>query len=258
MGWSQTRYAPAHIGLRGAEAVHTRGIADIRGTFVNSPRLRTVFVMNDELLRHGLMHVVSQANGVEFVGDLQHGSGLADRLLALRPELLVVGLEPGVSLPALLTGLDPAPKVVVVVDGDDASVRSLELIQAGADALVDRRSPSSDLLNTVVRVMNGQTALDARSANTLIAELRSQRSESPTDYSRLLTRREREVLSLLTDGLDNRAIATKLFISEATVKFHLHNIMDKFGVHKRAALVSAALRGNRGGADGYLSAIRNG
>lgn len=258
MGLSQTRYAPTHLGMRGAEAANARGIADIRSTFVNSPRLRTVFVMTDELLRHGLMHVVSQAAGVEFVGDLQHGSGLAERLRALRPELLVVGIEPGVPLSALLAELDPVPKVVVVVDGDDTSTRALELIQAGADALVDRRSSSTDLLNTVLRVINGQTALDARSANALIAELRSQRSEAPADYSRLLTRREREVLSLLTDGLDNRAIATKLFISEATVKFHLHNIMDKFGVHKRAALVSAALRGNRGGAGSYLSAVGNG
>ncbi len=258
MGWSQTRYAPTHIALRGAEVVHSRGIADIRSKFVDSPRLRTVFVMNDELLRHGLMHVVSQASGVEFVGDLQHGSGLTDRLRALRPQLLVVGVESGVPLAALLAELDPVPKVVVVIDGEDASHHAVDLIQAGADALVDRRSSSSELLNTVLRVINGQTALDARSANALIAELRSRRSETPTDYSRMLTRREREVLSLLTDGLDNRAIAAKLFISEATVKFHLHNIMDKFGVHRRAALVSAALRGNRGGMDGYPSAIHNG
>ena len=65
------------------------------------------------------------------------------------------------------------------------------------------------------------------------------------------------MLALLTEGLDNRAIATDLFISEATVKFHLHNIMDKFGVHKRAALVSAALRGGtRGGVGGLRPEAR--
>lgn len=110
----------------------------------------------------------------------------------------------------------------------------------------------------MARVLDGQSALDAYSVNTLIAELRSQNTEHELDYARILTRREKEVLALLTDGLDNRAIATDLFISEATVKFHLHNIMDKFGVHKRAALVSAALRGQsrqmRGGAGGFRSA----
>jgi DNA-binding NarL/FixJ family response regulator len=257
MGWSQTHYAPARQVRRGPGVAHSRGIADIRSTFVATPKLRTVFVMNDELLRHGLMHVVSQATGVQFVGDLHHGAGLAERLRALRPELLVLGMDPGLRLAALLAELDSTPKVVVVVDGDDTAPHALDLIKAGADALIDRRSPSADLLNTVTRVIDGQTALDARSAAMLIAELRSPETDASADFSPMLTRREREVLSLLTDGLDNRAIAAKLFISEATVKFHLHNIMDKFGVHKRAALVSAALRGHRGGADGYPRAIHH-
>jgi DNA-binding NarL/FixJ family response regulator len=257
MGWSQMGYAPVRPGLRSAETAQPRGIADIRGTFVDAARLRTVFVMNDELLRHGLIHVVSQCGRIQFVGDLRHGPGLLDRLRTLRPELLVVGVDHSLPLAALLAELDPAPKVVVVMDGDEASAHALELIRAGADALIDRRSPSADLLSAVQRVIEGQTALDAYSANAVIAQLRAPGGGSDSDYSRMLTRREREVLVLLTEGLDNRTIATKLFISEATVKFHLHNIMDKFGVHRRAALVSAALRGNRGGSDGYLSAIRD-
>ncbi|MET0701275.1 MAG: response regulator transcription factor [Mycobacterium sp.] len=258
MGWSQMGYAAVHPRLRSAETGQLREITDARGTFVNAARLRTVFVMDDELLRHGLIHVMSKAGGIQLVGDLNHGAGLIDRLRALRPELLVVGVDHGLPLAALLAELNPAPKVIAVMDGDDASTHALELIRAGADALVDRRSPAADLLGAVQRVIEGHTALDAHSANALIAQLRAPSIKSDPDYSRLLTRREREVLVLLTEGLDNRTIATKLFISEATVKFHLHNIMDKFGVHKRVALVSAALGGNRGATDGYQSAINNG
>lgn len=255
MGWSQPHYAPLHPPRRGPEAGSTRGIADIRGTLASAPRLRTAFVMNDELLLHGLMHVLGQAGGVQFVGDLRHGAGLADRLRVMRPELLVVDADRDMPLSALLAELDPVPKVIVVIDGEEAPARALDLIRSGADALVDRRSPSADLLSTVTRVIEGQSALDAHSVNTLIAELRSQETESDMDYARILTRREREVLTLLTEGMDNRAIAADLFISEATVKFHLHNIMDKFGVHKRAALVSAALRGRtQGGAGGFRPA----
>lgn len=243
MGLSRTRYSPTHTGRFGSDTGYSRGILDLPTTLVESATLRTVFVMNDELLRHGLMHVVSHASGIQFVGDLRHGAGLADRLRALRPGLLVVGLDRSLLLSALLAELDPVPKVIVVLDSEDVPAQALELIRAGADALVDRRSPSAELFSTVQRVIEGQTALDAYSANALIAELRCQEDESNPDTSRLLTRREREVLTLLTDGLDNRVIATKLFITEATVKFHLQNIMDKFGVHKRAALVSVALRG---------------
>jgi DNA-binding NarL/FixJ family response regulator len=258
MGWSQMGYAAVHPPLRSADTGQSREITDARGTFVNTARLRTVFVMDDELLRHGLIHVMSKAGGIQLVGDLNHGAGLIDRLRALRPELLVVGVDRGLPLAALLAELAPAPKVIVVMDGDEASTHALELVRAGADALVDRRSPSADLLGAVQRVIEGHTALDAYSANALIGQLRAPGIKSDSDYSRLLTRREREVLVLLTEGLDNRTIATKLFISEATVKFHLHNIMDKFGVHKRVALVSAALGGNRGTTDGYQPAISNG
>ncbi len=244
MGWPQTR--------------HPRGITDARAGFADPARLRTVFVMNDELLRHGLMHVVAQARGAEFAGELRYGPGLLDHLRALRPDLLVVGVDPGLPLSALLAELEPVPKVVVIIDGDGTSTQALDLIKAGADALVHRTSPSTELLHTVLRVINGQRALDAHSADALISELRSQRADSATDYSPILTRREREVLGLLTEGLDNRAIATKLFISEATVKFHLHNIMDKFGVRRRAALVATVLRGNHRGTADYLSAVHDG
>jgi len=255
MGWSQPHYAPVHAARRGPEAGRPRGISDGREGLAVAPRVRTAFVMDDELLRHGLVHVVSQASGVQFVGDLRHGAGMVARLRAMRPELLVVGIDRSLPLAALLAELDPAPKVIAVIDAEEPPARALELIRGGADALVDRRSHSADLLRTVLMVIDGHTALDAHSASALIAELRSQETGSESQCERLLTRREKEVLTLLTDGLDNRDIATELFISEATVKFHLHNIMDKFGVHKRAALVSAALRGRtQGGADGFRPA----
>ena len=257
MGWSQPRHASPTATRRGPEHGVAHQIVTGRSDLGGAVRLRTAFVMNDELLRHGLVHVMSQAGCIEFVGDLRHGVNVAERLRDMRPELLVVGMDPDVSLTDLLAEFDPVPKVVVVVDGQDAPGRALELIRAGADALVDRRSPSAELMATVTKVIDGQTALDAYSVNTVMAELRSQAATAEFDLARVLTRREKEVLTLLTDGLDNRAIATELFISEATVKFHLHNIMDKFGVHKRAALVSVALRGRpRGGTDGVRPTAR--
>lgn len=248
MGWSRPNYAPR----REPDTGLSREITELRTTLGVVPQLRTVFVMNDELLLHGLVHVMAQADGVRLLGDLRHTAGLGDRLRALRPDLLVVDVHRGVALADLVAGLDPVPKVVVVIDGEESPAGALDLIRAGADAIVDRRSSSAELLGAVARVLDGQTALDAHSANTLIAELRSREQAVEADYAGILTRREKEVLALLTEGLDNRAIAGDLFISEATVKFHLHNIMDKFGVHKRAALVSAALRGRtQGGGGGF-------
>ncbi|KAA0118294.1 DNA-binding response regulator [Mycolicibacterium sp. P9-22] len=242
MGWTQTRDAPTQRehNVDGADA--SLETIDIPVSFNESAPIRTAFAMNDELLRHGLIHVVTQGVGIRLVGDLAHGPGLVERLRVLRPELVFVGAEAGPDLPSLVAELDPAPKIMAVIDGDDPRERALPLVRAGADAVIDRRSSMADLRSAVLRVIQGHRALDARSAETLMFELREQ---ARPGESGTLTRREREVVGLLIEGLDNRAIAGALFISQATVKFHLHNIKSKFGVHSRAALVAAVLRGRR-------------
>ncbi|KWX66095.1 hypothetical protein ASJ79_26675 [Mycobacterium sp. NAZ190054] len=210
-------------------------------------RRRTAVVMNDELLRHGLVHMMTRTDAVQLVAEMPPGPEAVARLRSLRPELLVLGAGDGTRLPALLAGLAPRPNVVVVIDSHDPRTDPVALIRGGADGLIDRRSPSGELLVTLLRVAGGHTALDSASTDAVVARLRA--ADSPAEDANLpaLTRREQEVLRLVTDGQDNRMIGRSLFISEATVKFHLHNIMAKFGVHKRAALVAAALRGGWAG-----------
>ena len=205
--------------------------------------MRTAVVTNDELLRHGLVHMMSRTDSVLLVGNMRPGPELVARLQNLRPDMLVFGTDRDVALPTLLAQLHPRPKVAVVIDTDDAQTDPLDLIRTGADGLIDRRSTSNELLTTLMRVAAGHNALDSSCADAVITRLRAPVAEPDDSCAPMLTRREQEVLHLLTDGLDNRTIARSLFISEATVKFHLHNIMGKFGVHRRAALVSTALRG---------------
>lgn len=243
MGLSQTRYASTSTLRRGPQDHDLRQKLNASTPFALTSRLRTALVMNDELVLHGLMHVASQASGLHVVGHLQHGIHLIERLRMLQPDLLVIAVAPGQRLAELLVELDPRPRVIVIMDSAETRAHTVELIRDGADALVDRRSSSSELLNTIVRVASGQSALDSISANAVIAEIRSSLGEPEAIAAPSLTRREQEVLNLLTEGLDNRSIARRLFVSEATVKFHLHNIMEKFGIHKRTALVAAALRG---------------
>ncbi|AQA01516.1 hypothetical protein BVC93_02670 [Mycobacterium sp. MS1601] len=212
--------------------------------------------MNDDLLRHGLIHVASQAMGVQVVAESRLGPGLFDDLQDLQFDLLVLGVDSEYPLAQVLGQWPADAKVIAVIDDTDATRQAVGLLRAGVDGLIHRRSPSHELLNTIQRVIEGKPTLDSLSSESVIAELRCAEHEPVIDQTSMLTRREQEVLALLTEGLDNRTIAKRLFIAEATVKFHLHNIMEKFGVHKRAALVSAALRGRRSGSRsgtvGYL------
>lgn len=219
-------------------------IAPPRAGVIRIRRKRTAVVMDDELLRHGVVHMMTRTDAVQLVADMRPGPDAPTQLRTLRPELLVLGAGDSALLPVLLAELDPRPSVIVVVDTHDAAIDPIALIRAGADGLLDRRSPSGELLATMMRVVNGRSALDSATTDAVIARLRAAEVGSETPALPALTRREHEVLGLITNGHDNRTIARTLFISETTVKFHLQNIMSKFGVHKRAALVATALRGD--------------
>lgn len=216
--------------------------ADPVATGAGTEMLRSAVVIDDEILRHGLVHVVSQIAGLDCVGDAGDAAGLGARMRTLRPHLVLVGADSVGSVSAELADVHPTPKLIAIIDPGRGSIDAAQLIRAGVDAVIDRRSPSAEVQRTVHRVAAGQYVLDAYSAHALIAELRAEARNAQCAESLALTLRESEVLALLTEGLDNRGIAARLFIAEATVKFHLRNVMDKYGVHRRAALVAAALQ----------------
>ncbi|KPH20758.1 hypothetical protein AN948_05200 [Rhodococcus sp. ADH] len=197
--------------------------------------------MNDELVRHGLLHVLARVSEHRMITELPYDRTTVSRLKALKADLIIIGAEAGASLTDLAR-LSPTARIVAITDGEDRTVSPLQLIRDGAHALIDRRTSSSELVATILRVTSGQHGLDVSNLDAIFAEIRATKSDADAATYSCLTRREREVLKLVTDGLDNRAIAANLFVSEATVKFHVHNIMSKLGIHKRSALVADALR----------------
>jgi DNA-binding NarL/FixJ family response regulator len=207
-----------------------------------APLVRTTVVIDDEILRHGLVHIVSQVDGVHCVGDRCDSEGLAERMRARQPDVVLAGADSVGHLSVALGDLDSRPKLIAIVDPGRGSADTKALIRAGVDAVVDRRSSSAEVQRILRQVVDGRHVLDAYSVHALVLEMRAEARDTERAESPALTLRENEVLTLLTEGLDNRTIAARLFISEATVKFHLRNVMDKYGVHRRAALVSAALR----------------
>jgi len=135
----------------------------------------------------------------------------------------------------------PEVQVVILTSCDDQQVM-LEAIDAGAVGYLLKDADPQDVVRGVRAAANGESPISGKVAHALMT-----RSTSAAD---LLTPREREVLSLVAEGMPNRAIALRLDITEGTVKAHLTNVYQRIGVLDRA---EAARWARRNGLAGKLA-----
>lgn len=206
--------------------------------------LRILLVDDHPVVRHGLkavfadrpdMDVVAEAADGQAALDALTGAGGADPVPA---DVVLMDLRMGAGMDGVtairhITGLDPAPPVLVLTTYDtDADI--LAAVEAGATGYMLKDAPPDRLCEAVRTASQGRTALDPDVAGRLMDRLRSPRPA--------LSGRELEILGLLARGLSNRAIARELFISEATVKTHLVHVFDKLGVDNRTAAITTALQ----------------
>ncbi|HYN82244.1 MAG TPA: response regulator transcription factor [Gemmatimonadaceae bacterium] len=129
------------------------------------------------------------------------------------------------------------------VDSDDAL---LAYVEAGIVGFVSREGSVADLIATVESALSGEAWLSPRLTGTLmrrLAELRS--THEPAAPSLGLTQREREILRLIDEGLSNKQIAARLVIELATVKIHVHHILEKTHAHRRGEAAAFLRRSRR-------------
>lgn len=194
-------------------------------------------VVADEwsVLRGGVAAVLAQcgvstpthaATGTEAVAALEHANY----------DLVVIGAIPDVTPAKVverLRALRPGVRVLVLLEGQ-ARNDAIEVLDAGADAVLSRSATEVDLREATVRLTLGQRYV---SPGLLAAAFGRSAERSPADVAGL-TEREREVLRHLAEGRSNREIADALFIGEATVKTHLGNVYEKLGVANRVQAVA--------------------
>lgn len=138
---------------------------------------------------------------------------------------------------------DLACLILTSFDDEDAL---LDAIMAGAAGYVLKQINGSDLVSAVRTVASGRSMLDPSTTARLMRSLREAEADSPPEDERLavLSERERSVLDLIGEGLTNRQIAKRLYLSEKTVKNHISRLLGKLGVERRvqAAVIAAEVR----------------
>ncbi|GAA1033873.1 MULTISPECIES: response regulator transcription factor [Amycolatopsis] len=198
--------------------------------------IRVVLCDDHAMVRAGLRALLAGAGGIEVVGEAATGQEALNLAAALRPDVVLMDLQLGDGMDGVeairrLRSAPTPPRVLVLTTYDtDADItRSIE---AGATGYLLKAESADELYAAIRSAAAGRTALSPPVADRMMAQLRAPR---PT-----LTDRERDILEQLAQGLGNREIARRLFISEATVKTHLGRIYEKLGVDTRAGAVAVA------------------
>ncbi len=196
----------------------------------SGPRVRVLLCDDHSMIREGVTRLLSGDDGIEVVGAAADGEEGLELALSLHPDVVLMDLAmpgvDGVEATRRITSALPGTRVVVLTSfGEDARVR--DAIDAGAVGFMLKDADAHDLVRAVLAAARGEVPLDPRAAVALLA-----RSRRPAALAGI-TAREREVLQLVSSGLANKAIATRLGISQATVKAHLTRIFRQIGATDR-------------------------
>ena len=196
---------------------------------------------DDPLARVGLAAVFAPGRDVTVVGQIEGKSATLSAVAVFRPMVVVwdLGWDPAAGLDQL-SDLSEGDTPIVALVSDPRQAAGAWL--AGSKGLLLRASTGANLRAAVRAVSQGLIALDPELSTSLLltAEKSPERSTGPEVIE--LTPRETQVLQLLAEGLPNKVIASRLNISEHTVKFHINAIMGKLGAQSRTDAVVRATR----------------
>ena len=204
--------------------------------------IRVALADDHRVVRVGLQELLSTFADVEVVGVAEGGERAVEVCVAERPDVLLLDLSmpdvDGVEVSRRLAVAAPQTRIVVFTSFSDRE-RIVEALDAGAIGYLLKDAEPEEIHQAILAAARGEAPLAPKAAAALLAE----RASRPAPVE--LTGREREVLSLVVQGLANKQIARKLGISEKTVKGHLTNLFQRIGVTDRT---QAALWAERTGA----------
>jgi len=208
-----------------------------------------ILIIDDHLLvRTGLRMLIESEPDMQVVGQAANRAEALSSAKSQNPNLILLdidlGAENGLDFLSELTKAAPNVPVLVLTGLRDIESHR-RAARLGAAGVVLKEHAADVLLKAIKKVRAGEAWLDRSMMGGLLREMtRGPKVDVEAEKIASLTRREREVLTLVTQGLKNRDIAGRLFISETTVTHHLSSVFSKLGVADRLELVIYAFANN--------------
>ena len=207
-----------------------------------------ILVVDDHpLVRFGVINQLKASEDYIVVGEAEDGEDAIAKTKALTPDLVIMdifmpGLS-GIEATKLIKKKYPDTKILILT-GFENEDYVYQIIRSGAGGYVLKSVEKEELIEAVAAVVRGEKFFSPRISKLIlenfIRKAEGQKSPIPADED-ILTKREKEIVALVADGLTNQQIAEKLFISARTVDTHRTNIMQKLNIHDVANLVRYAI-----------------
>jgi DNA-binding NarL/FixJ family response regulator len=216
-----------------------------------SGKIRVVIADDHPIVRDGLNKLLSLEDDIEVVGEACDGRDLLDRLDELAPDVVLLDLRmpnlDGLGTLQTMQHTNKTKAKVIVLTASEDKNEFVQAMKLGCCGIVLKQTSADLIVKSIRKVHGGEIWLDSHTTAAVMRQFATVgdgatgtaggrvRERSP------LSTREREIVALVAQGFKNKEMAEKMFISEQTVKNHLHNIFDKLGVSDRLELALYAI-----------------
>ena len=205
-----------------------------------SGSIRVIIVDDHTVVRSGLRAVLDVSEGIELVGEAGDGEEAVKICESLQPDVILMDLQmpkmDGVEATRIIHEKWPQIHIIALTSYKEKEYVE-GVLKAGATSYLLKNVSAEELVSAIKKVVLDQPSLSPEAAQVLIQTV-NEPSQPGTD----LTEREREILALMIEGKSNSEISEFIFITQATVKYHVSNILSKLGATSRTEAVVMAIK----------------
>ena len=216
----------------------------------DSNKIRVVIADDHPIVREGLRKLLSLEDDINVVGEAADGRELVERMEEFKPDVILLDLRmpnlDGLGALQTLQHTGQKARVIILTASEDKN-EFVQAMKLGCSGIVLKQTAPDLIVKSIRKVYAGEIWLDSHTTAAVMRQFASpldaagQGGSTKVRERSPLSAREREIVALVAQGYKNKEMAEKMFISEQTVKNHLHNIFDKLGVSDRLELALYAI-----------------
>jgi DNA-binding NarL/FixJ family response regulator len=213
-------------------------------------KISIVIIEDNRLLRDGITSMINEQSDLKVIATIGERDDTVSKILKFNPDVVLIdlGLRTQNSLEVVETVKKKSSDIkIIVMDLLPVENDILDFVRAGASGFILKNAMVNEFLKTIRSVAAGEKVLPQNMTDSLFSQIieRAVNGSEHVDlkYAVRMTKREKQVIELIADGMTNKEIGQILHLSHYTVKSHVHNILEKMALHTRVQIAKFAHTG---------------